>query len=95
MAPALVENLNEDNLVSGKAAAVKPTTTVTEPTDGPIPTTVEVVITPEERASGVMSKENVEKAIVALNADGVVVLCNAVDDEALDHLNGPMVEQAK
>ena len=94
MAPALVETVKDATAAGGKFAA-KALTTVTEAGDGPVPTVVEVMITPEERASGVMSKQNIEKAIVALNADGVVVLANAVDEEALDHLNGPMVEQAK
>ena len=94
MAPALVETVKDATVASGKLAA-KALTTVTEAGDGPVPIVVEVVITPEERVSGVMSKRNIEKAIVALNADGVVVLANAVDEEALDHLNGRMVEQAK
>lgn len=66
-----------------------------EDTQSPLPAVVEVGITSEERASGIMSKQNMEKAIVALNADGVVVLSNAVDEAALDMLNGPMVEQAR
>ncbi|OAA58916.1 Phytanoyl-CoA dioxygenase [Niveomyces insectorum RCEF 264] len=59
------------------------------------PVVKEVAITEGERASGIMSKQNIEKAIVALNEDGVVVLTNAVDADALDLLNGPMIEQAK
>lgn len=42
-----------------------------------------------------MSKQNMEKAIVALVEDGVVVLNNAVEEDALDLLNGPMIKEAK
>lgn len=54
-----------------------------------------VEITPEELISQSMSKQNIEKAVVALTSDGVVILDNAVDHAALDLLNPPMFDDAK
>jgi hypothetical protein len=59
------------------------------------PTVVHVEVTPEERASGKLSKPNIEKAVVALAEDGVVILDNACSAASLDFLNGPMVAEAK
>ncbi|RVX72715.1 hypothetical protein B0A52_04113 [Exophiala mesophila] len=57
--------------------------------------TVHVRITPEERAANVISKKNLEKAVVALAEDGVVILDDAIAPESLDFLNVPMVEDAR
>jgi ectoine hydroxylase-related dioxygenase (phytanoyl-CoA dioxygenase family) len=54
-----------------------------------------VVISDDERASGVMSRQNIEKAVVALAQDGVVVLDNGVSHDALDILNPRMVKEAR
>jgi hypothetical protein len=98
MAPALVGSPSVEDtsakLKDRNSSAPSTGTTATEE-DGTIPTVVEVDITTEERASGVMSKQNIEKAIVALAEDGVVVLNGAVEEEALDLLNGLMVKEAK
>ncbi|KAH8909339.1 hypothetical protein BR93DRAFT_924351 [Coniochaeta sp. PMI_546] len=59
------------------------------------PTVVHVEVTPEELASGALSKPNIEKAVVALAEDGVVILDNACSPASLDFLNGPMVAEAK
>ncbi|KAJ9142390.1 Phytanoyl-CoA dioxygenase [Pleurostoma richardsiae] len=59
------------------------------------PAVVHVEITPNELVSRSMSRQNVEKAVVALAEDGVVVLDNAISHEALDLLNQRMVEEAK
>ncbi|EXJ96086.1 hypothetical protein A1O1_01212 [Capronia coronata CBS 617.96] len=59
------------------------------------PEVVHVQISPEERASNTISKQNLEKAVVALSEDGVVVLDGAVSQESLDFLNPRMVEEAK
>ncbi|KAK5237761.1 hypothetical protein LTR47_000853 [Exophiala xenobiotica] len=56
---------------------------------------VHVEISPDERRTGKISKQNLEKAVVALSEDGVVILDNAVADESLDFLNPRMVEEAK
>lgn len=56
---------------------------------------VHVQITPEERASKKISKPNLEKAVVALWEDGIVILDDAVSTESLDFLNPRMVEEAK
>ncbi|KIW19860.1 hypothetical protein PV08_00435 [Exophiala spinifera] len=56
---------------------------------------VHVLISPEERASGQISKQNLEQAVVALSENGVVILDNAVSEESLDLLNPRMVEEAK
>ncbi|KIV87758.1 hypothetical protein PV11_03280 [Exophiala sideris] len=56
---------------------------------------VHVPISPEERQAGKISKQNLEKAVVALTEDGVVVLDNAISEESLDFLNTRMVEEAK
>lgn len=58
------------------------------------PVVKEVDITPEERASGVLSRQNVEKAVVALVEDGVVVLNNGVSEASLDKLNPRMTKEA-
>ncbi len=91
MAPALVDSPPpSDNIVAKKAQTADAVMSQV-----PTPVATEVEITAEERASGIMSKQNIEKAIVALAEDGVVVLNNAVEEEALDLLNGRMVEEAK
>lgn len=59
------------------------------------PTVVHVEVTPEERAAGALSKPNIEKAVVALAQDGVVILDKACSTASLDFLNGPMVEEAR
>ncbi|KAH9995361.1 hypothetical protein F4779DRAFT_631664 [Xylariaceae sp. FL0662B] len=56
---------------------------------------VHVQITPEERAANKISKQNLEKAVVALSEDGIVILDGAVSDESLNLLNPRMVKEAK
>ncbi|EHY51973.1 hypothetical protein HRR83_003465 [Exophiala dermatitidis] len=56
---------------------------------------VHVRISPEELSSNKISKQNLEKAVVALSEDGVVILDGAVSEESLDFLNSRMVEEAK
>lgn len=54
-----------------------------------------VPISDDERASRTMSRQNIEKAVVALAEDGVVVLDNAVSEKSLDFLNGRMTKEAR
>ena len=53
-----------------------------------------VTISEDERASGIMARQNIEKAVVALAQDGIVILDNAVSETSLDFLNKRMVEEA-
>lgn len=59
------------------------------------PTVRRVQITPEERSSRTLSKQNIERGVVALAEDGVVILEDAVSHESLDFLNERMVKEAK
>jgi ectoine hydroxylase-related dioxygenase (phytanoyl-CoA dioxygenase family) len=59
------------------------------------PVIKEVDITPDELASRVLSRKNVEKAVTALVADGVVVLNNGVSAASLDKLNPRMTKEAR
>ncbi|KAI5925887.1 hypothetical protein F4810DRAFT_613038 [Camillea tinctor] len=61
----------------------------------PIPSISHVQITPDERTARKISKRNLEKAVVALSEDGVVVLDSAVSTDSLDLLNPRMVEEAR
>lgn len=56
---------------------------------------VHVQVSPEERDCSRISKQNLEKAVVALSEDGIVILDSAVSEESLDFLNPRMVEEAK
>ncbi|EXJ79291.1 hypothetical protein A1O3_08793 [Capronia epimyces CBS 606.96] len=56
---------------------------------------VHVQISAEERACNKISKQNLERAVVALSEDGIVILDDAVSEESLDFLNTRMVDEAK
>ncbi|OKL55872.1 hypothetical protein UA08_08860 [Talaromyces atroroseus] len=59
------------------------------------PTIARIVVTDEEWASGRLSKSNIEKGVVALAEDGVVILENAIPDSVIDPLNKRMTADAK
>lgn len=54
-----------------------------------------IVLTDEERDSGIMSDMKLYKAIEAFFADGLVVIENAIDTEIIDKLNERMLQDTK
>ncbi|TVY29665.1 Kanamycin B dioxygenase [Lachnellula hyalina] len=53
-----------------------------------------VIVTPEERSSGILSWRSLELATRALHHDGIVALENAIPHDKLDFLNEKMVADA-
>ena len=59
------------------------------------PLVTHVQICDDERASGTMTRENIEKAVVALAQDGVVILNDSVSKQSLDFLNARIAKEAQ
>lgn len=62
--------------------------------DGP-DTVTHVQISDNERASGTMTRENIENAVVALAQDGIVILDDSISEQSLDFLNARMTKEAQ
>lgn len=58
-------------------------------------TPLTVTPTGSEIAEGRLGPRNLEKAVRSLHEDGIVVIANVIPDNALDHLNVKMVQDAK
>ncbi|RJE21909.1 Phytanoyl-CoA dioxygenase family protein [Aspergillus sclerotialis] len=56
---------------------------------------IHVEISDHEHTSGQMSRQNIEKAVVALAEHGIVILDNAVSEQSLDYLNERMTKDAR
>ena len=65
------------------------------PSKDTTPSVVSVIITPKERNAGQISLQNLEKAVLGLTTDGIIMLENAVSEQAVDALNNRMVLDAK
>jgi hypothetical protein len=61
----------------------------------PQPAPVSIALSPEEVQKRRLSEQHLEIAIRALHHDGLVVIENAIENDALDKLNVKMVEDAK
>jgi hypothetical protein len=64
-------------------------------TPNPPPVLVSIALSPVEVKQRRLSEQHLEIAIRALHHDGLVVIENAIEHDALDKLNVKMVEDAK